>query len=221
MNTLRIMIKDIRSTAPITAALLLLYGILALFAHTIPTSATFACALALYGVYIISAILATERYEEKNNGYLNLLRMPVLPVELAVGKLLLMYLLNALGCGLAVIFVRAFGTGERMVHIFQSIALMEGCVWLVLLPVIYSGICIWGFTKFIIAFRIGILALLVAVQALGVIVFRVGKDLPPLLDRIGDGIAGAPWLPVCVLVTAGYFAYAGSAGGLVRLHGTR
>jgi len=218
---LLIMKKDIRSVAGITALLVLLMGSLAVLANFIPAVVVLACAVVLSGAYSIAALLMSERREDRHNGYSFLLRMPVLPVELAAGKLMLMYLLNAFACGLVLVLVKAYGAGARTIQVFQSITFAAGCVWLISLMAIYAGICVLGFTKFLAAFRIATLVLLVAVQAAGVAAFRIGGDLPALLEKAGDRIAAAPWLPICIAVSAAYFACIASSGTLVRFQEAR
>ena len=221
MSIFYILGKDLRQTGILTAGLLLLFITLAILSNYLSMVIVTVLAIFLSGAYVITALLTIERYEDKNNGYLYLLRMPVLPVELAAGKLVLIYLMNILACGLAIALVRLLGTDSRTALISESIALMAGCVWLLVILLIYTGICILGYTKFVVVFRVVIMSLLVAVQAAGVLAFKIGKNLPTFLSGIGDGIAGAPWLLVCLLVSIFYFAYIFASGGLVRRHAAR
>ena len=221
MIILRILMKDLKVTAATTGALLLIFIGLAVLAQFISATVIMVCAIVFSGVYLISTLLITERYEDKNNGYFYLLTLPVLPFELVSGKLILLYLMNIFACGLVILIVRIFGPDPRSILIFQSVALMAGCIWLITLTILYSGICMLGFTKFIVAFRIGILSLLVAIQAAGVLAFRASDNLPGTIGRIGDGIASAPWVWVCLLVSLAYFAYFFAGGRLVRLHAAR
>ncbi len=221
LNIFYIAGKDLRQTGIITAGLILLFITLTILSNYLSAVIITAAAVLLSGAYVMTALLTVERYEDKYNGYTYLLRMPVLPVELAAGKLISIYLMNVLGCGLVIALVRLSGTDSRTIPVSDSITLMAGCVWLLMIVLSYSGICLLGYTKFLFVFRIVIMSLLVAVQAMGVLVFKIGKDLPVLLSRVGGGLAGVPWLPVCLLVSVAYFAYIFLCGGLVRRHAAR
>jgi hypothetical protein len=221
MNIFHVLEKDLRQTGIITAGLLVLIVTLAVLTNFLSMLIVSVLAVILSGAYLMTALLTTERYEDKNNGYVNLLRMPVHPVELAAGKLVPIYLMNLLVCGLVIVLVRLFGTEARMISLFGSIALMAGCAWLLMILLMYSGICIFGFTKFTVIFRVVIMSILVGVQVLGMLAFKMGKDLPAILSRIGDQIADAPWLLLCLLVSAVYFAFVFACGPLVRRHARR
>jgi hypothetical protein len=221
MNVLRIAIKEIRRIGVITAGMLVIQFLLPLLSKLVSATAVYVCIVALSGAYIISALLAAERYEERNNGYLFLLRMPVRAEEVAAGKLLLMYLLNIVGCIVVLLLAGMLGQDSRFISIARSVALLLGCCWLILILLMYSGICILGFTKFVFVFRIAVLSLLVALQAAGVLALRLRADIPLRLQSIGNTINQVPWLVVCAAVSAVYFGYIAVAGRLVRNHAAR
>lgn len=221
MNIINIAAKDLRQMGVLTAGVLVLFALLMFLSSYLPIAVITALAVVLSGAYVVVAFFSGERYEDKHNGYNYLLKLPVLPAEIAAGKLIPIYVMNMLGIGLMAILFRFLFTGRSSLHLSQSIALMAGCVWLLLLLLMFAGICILGFSRFVIVFRIAIMSLLVVTQGLGVLAFRMGKDFPLLLTRIGDGVAAVPWLIVCLIVSALFAAFIAGSGNLVRRHSAR
>ena len=205
----------------ITAGVVVLFAVLMAFSNYLPVAVVAVLAVVLSGVYVVVALFSTERYEDKHNGYNYLLRLPVLPAEIAAGKLVPIYVMNALGVGLTAVLFRFLFAGTSSLDLSQSIALMAGCVWLLVLLLVFTGICIFGFTKFVMVFRVAIMSLLVVIQGLGILAFRMGKDFPSLLARIGDGIASVPWLIVWLIVSVLFITYIAGSGNLVRRHAAR
>jgi len=221
MNIVWIMQKDVRYTAAVTAGFTILLFVLPMLSKVLSPVAVFGAAVALSGVYMITALFSVERHEERNNGYPFLLRMPILPVEVAAGKLLLMYLHNVLSTGLLFALIRLSHVDPGSVPVFRSIALAAGCVWLILVIVSFYGICMLGYSKFFVVFRVGVLVLLVAIQAVGVFVLRLDGDLPARMQQVGASIAGIRWLVVCLVVSMMYFCLIAVSGRFVKSHTAR
>ena len=216
MNTVYIIGKELRQTAPITVAFLLVYAAMAIFGSAAPERLFALFAVMASGAYVISAILIAERYEERNNGYGYLLRMPVLPGELAAGKLIQMLLVDVLSCALMVSAVRLYGAGPEFQNTAQSIVLLAGTAWLFLILVMYVGICTLGYTRFVHVFRISIMALLVLVQVLLMLLLKSGAGGGSGLARLANGISGAPWGPICILASILYLGSAPWVGAVMR-----
>jgi len=175
-------------------------------------------AVAITALLIVTSVMILERYEERNNGYHLLLRMPILPSEVAAGKLVVIYLLNVSFCGLTLIAFRLHGFDPEYGQIARSVALLAGCIWLLVVLLMYAGICLLGFTRFVVVFRISVMALLVILQLLLMLLFRMGPDGPVLLADLAERFAGAPWLIICSLTSVVYFACIPITGMLMRRH---
>ncbi len=69
MNTIYIIGKEIRQTWLTTATFLLVFSAMVIFADLISQRLFIMFAVLASGLYVISAILMAERYEERNKPY--------------------------------------------------------------------------------------------------------------------------------------------------------
>ena len=216
MNMFYIINKELRQTAPVTVAFLLVFSAMAIFGKAAPERLFALFAVIASGAYVISAILIAERYEDHNNGYGYLLRMPVLPSELAAGKLIQMLLIDVLSCVLMVVAVRLYGAGGEFQNAAESIMLLAASIWLLLILVMYVGICSLGYTRFVHVFRISIMGVLVLVQVLLMLLLKSGGAGREGLSRLTAGILSAPWWAICGLACLAYLGAIPWVGRFMR-----
>lgn len=215
MNTMLIIQKESRQTVLPTAAFLVLTIVMAALSGIVSPRLFSLFAVIVSGVYIMGSILISERYEDKYNGYRQIFGMPVLAREVAAGKLIVMFLLDVLACALMTAVVRFYGLDSHTLAVTLAFVYLFGCVWLLFIVLMYSGICLLGFTRFMVVFRIVVLGLLVAVQLVLMLLLKSG-NIAEMVSGVAESLAGAPWLYICAAVTVGYFGFIPGAAKLMR-----
>lgn len=150
---------------------------------------------------VIGAVFAREQYEEKHGGYAFLLALPLRPVEIVAAKFFPVLLGTFLLTGFMTVLLTGAAEGNEAVLLIRGYLLMMGCGVLVLASVMYLGIFLIGYTKFIVA-------VLVFTTLLGlgpmILMHAFEGKMDVLVDRILDGFKAAEIFP---MVTAAFLIF--------------
>jgi hypothetical protein len=218
MNTIYIVQKELRAVWVPIIGFLALFAALAIIAQLASQRLLALFTILASALLIYSAFIAAERREDRNNGYRILLRMPIKSTEVAAGKLIVMYFLTVLSCVL-MISISGIGALDPAYKAFmQGLILLFGCIWLIGIPLLYTGVCLLGYTRFLLIFRISIMALLVLVQIVLFFLLKSNEVGREMMTRLAGGIANAPWLVICGVMSVIYVLFVPFAAKMMRRH---
>ena len=218
MNTVYIMGKEMRGVSIAAAVFVAILAALAVVGRLASDRLFTLFIVAASAFLIFGALLTAERIEDKNHGYRILLRMPILALEVAAGKLLVMYCLNAFSCALMILVSSLYGFDTEFFALARGIILLLSCVWLLLIVLSFTGVYTLGYTRFILVFRVSIMGLVVLAQVLLFFLLRSRESGIQWMANLSDSVAAAPWVVICAVVSVAYAACIPVISRLIRRH---
>ncbi len=221
MDVIYIMRKDFRAALVPMFGFLIIYIVMIILGQYAPQQFLPLFAIIAVALLILAALMAIERREDRNHGYRILLRMPIRALDVAVGKLLVMYLLTLLSCVLMLTVIGINHLDSQNGAFAGGLILLFNCIWLIIIPILYAGIYILGFTRFLYIFRIVIMGILVLSQIVVFLLLK-SKDIGgELISQLGVFITEAPWVIICGVMSSIYLLLIPVIAKLMRYHAAR
>jgi ABC-2 family transporter len=154
---------------------------------------------------VLGAVFVREQYEEKHGGYAFLMTLPLRPVEIVAAKFFPALLGTFVLTGFMTVLLTGAAEGNDAVLLIRGYLVMMGCGVLVLASVMYLGIFLIGYTKFLVA-------VLVFTTLLGLGPMILMHAFEGKMDVLVDGILAGlkateffPTLTVTLLISTFFF----------------
>jgi hypothetical protein len=165
---------------------------------------------------VFGSVFASEQYEEKNHGYSFLAVLPIKTSSIVGAKFLLILLADIILAGFLVFLISFTTVNAEQFTLIRSYFLMMAAICLLLAAIIYIGIFLFSYTKFV----LGFLVFTSVLGALPILILRANRDnIDTKIDALLDFLKNINWYQYIPIVLGVYFVLMGIAVQVKKFRG--
>jgi len=159
-------------------------------------------------IYTIGALLSSEQVEEKNQGYAILSSLPVSNLEITAAKFLLPLVSSFTMTTALILLFATFAAPAQDMLLVRSYFLLAAAAGLLVAGLLYIGIFLFSYTKFLVV----VLSITTALGLVPMLIMKSNRDrIDEVITNLLAWIRGLDWLvliPLLLLVYLGFMVVA-------------